>query len=108
MLKQRPGTLTAQDRAAFETLGLTPEATVLEVDDAWRNLRSLLHPDREGGDAHKFDLARKAHAAARFYALEPKPCGKCVAGKVEIETTKGFGGSIMKVNCPDCKGSGYR
>lgn len=72
------------DEKAFEILGIPSTSSVGEVDAKWRELRSSLHPDRPGGDADKFDQARKAYQSARFYALEPKMCPDCNgAGKVE-------------------------
>jgi len=46
-----------------EILGVPKNARRLEIDAAWKRLRSQLHPDR-GGDAAAFDEAAKAYEAA--------------------------------------------
>src|SRR3546814_10489787 len=77
MIARRPGHLSDADRAAFKVLGLEDDPDsydVQAIDGRWRELRTQLHPDKPTGDAAKFDEARKAYNAARFYALEPKPC----------------------------------
>lgn len=99
------------DREAFKVLGLENDPDsydVLELDQRWRTLRSELHPDKPAGDQVKFDQARKAYEAARFYALEPKPCRECSGvGKVERTSANAFC-APMKVNCVTCRGSGVR
>lgn len=113
MFSQRKGILKDVDRAAFKVLGLDEDPDsydVQVVDSRWRELRSQLHPDRSGGDAAKFDAAKKAYDAARFYALEPKPCPACKgAGKVEAPSQRGgFGSAPLTINCGTCRGSGRR
>lgn len=111
MVSQRNGVLKDVDRAAFQVLGLDADPDtydVQDVDSRWRELRSQLHPDRPGGDAAKFDTTRKAYEAARFYALEPKPCPTCKGnGKIDGPAPRGFGPPI-RVNCSACRGSGQR
>lgn len=109
-LRQRTN---SADREAFKVLGLDGDPDdydVQKVDARWRELRTQLHPDRPTGDAVKFDEARKAHAAARFYALEPKACRDCDGtGKVE-KTNPGRNPlqAPIKINCGTCRGSGLR
>lgn len=99
------------DRDAFQVLGLLEDPDsydVQAVDSRWRDLRSQLHPDRPGGDAAKFDQARKAYDAARHYVLQPKPCPDCGGtGKREVvRANDGFGVGTMTLNCKTCKGRG--
>lgn len=111
MIRRRPGYLSDAERAAFQTLGLraAPDTyDVLAVDTRWRQLRTELHPDKPGGDAAKFDEARKAHAAARFYALQPKPCSTCGGNKKVERASRNPLLPPMLVNCPACRGSGER
>lgn len=114
MIARRPGRLTDADRAAFQVLGLTDEPDTYDVqavDARWRQLRTELHPDKPTGDAVKFDLARKAYQAARFYALEPKPCPDCQgSGKREAPSQRSatFGANPLMFACDTCRGSGQR
>ena len=112
MKLRRPGHLTEADRAAFQVLGLMEDADgydVLAVDTRWRQLRAELHPDKPGGDAAKFDQARKAYDAARFYALQPKPCVACGGkGKQPAPSRRGGFKAPLELNCTTCKGSGLR
>src|SRR3546814_8082324 len=111
MIARRPGHLSDADRAAFKVLGLEDDPDsydVQAIDGRWRELRTQLHPDKPTGDAAKFDEARKAYNAARFYALEPKPCNECKgSGKVE-KTQRNPQLAPMRVNCGTCRGSGQR
>lgn len=111
MIKRRAGVLNDKDRAAFVTLGLVDDPDsydVQAIDSQWRTLRSELHPDKPTGDQDKFDTARKAYDAARFYALEPKPCADCDGkGKVEKPSRNPIL-PPMTVNCATCRGSGQR
>lgn len=105
--KFRP--ITQFGRDAFEHLGLSIDATVEQVDERWRTLRSAVHPDRPGGDAQKFHLARVAYNEARFWSLEPKPCAECGgSGKRPPERYAGIGTreDSLRLNCRACKGSG--
>lgn len=112
MSSTRKGSLTRNDREAFKSIGLFEEPdtyTVLDVDARWRILRSQLHPDKPGGVASQFDAARKAYDAARFYALEPKPCGDCDGhGKVQAPSQRGSFTATLMINCSTCKGSGRK
>lgn len=100
-----------RDREAFKVIGLDGEPDdydVQDVDAAWRTLRTQLHPDKPGGDAAKFDEARKAHAAARFYSLQPKPCQTCKgSGKREVPSNRSFGAPLL-MRCDTCGGGGQR
>lgn len=45
----------------YETLGLTPSATLDEIKAARRSLTQRWHPDKEGGDAEKFKAIKEAY-----------------------------------------------
>lgn len=113
MIARRPGHLSDADRAAFKVLGLEDDPDsydVQAVDGRWRELRTQLHPDKPTGDAAKFDEARKAYQAARFYTLEPKLCSDC-DGKGKVEKTTVTRNPLLPplmVNCNTCRGSGQR
>jgi DnaJ-class molecular chaperone len=100
------------DRAAFKMLGFDGEPdsiTVEEVDTRWRELRSALHPDKATGDAVRFHECNLAYKAARFYALQPKPCNNCEGlGKINRNSSRGFAGAKLYINCSRCRGSGLK
>ena len=48
----------------YKTLGVTREATMTEIKEAWKKLLKMHHPDK-GGDRHKYDAVAER--------LEP-PC----------------------------------
>lgn len=111
MIARRPGHLSESDRAAFKVLGLDEDPDSYDVqviDGRWRELRTQLHPDKPTGDSAKFCEAHKAYHAARFYALEPKPCNECKgSGKVEKAARHSLLAPLL-VNCGTCRGSGLR
>lgn len=111
MIRQ-PGVLSRHDRAAFLVLGLEDEPDTYDVqavDARWRQLRTELHPDKPGGDAAKFSEAKKAYDAARFYALEPKPCPSCNGtGKQPAASQRGGFAAPLQLRCDACRGSGRR
>lgn len=85
----------------FDVLELSHDSTPADVEARWRVLRSELHPDK-GGDAAKFDEAKKAYEAALYEASQPKLCDNCGgAGKVSVQ--RGF--NQTTVVCPVCHGS---
>lgn len=88
---------------AFKILGIAPTNDVAEIDQAWRVLRSKLHPDKPSGDKDKFDQARKAYDLVWSEATKPKPCLNC-DGLGKLKQQRGF--TIMERKCPECKGSG--
>lgn len=111
MIRGRVGSLNKRDREAFKVLGLDEDPDTYEVqtiDARWRELRAQLHPDKPAGDAAKFDEARKAYQAARFYALEPKPCLDCDGKGKVLRANRNPLFAPMPVNCSTCRGSGKR
>lgn len=111
MIARRPGHLSQADRNAFKVLGLEEDPDsydVQAVDARWRELRTQLHPDKPTGDAAKFDEARKAYQAARFYTLEPKPCLDCDGKGKVLRANRNPLLAPMPVNCSTCRGSGIR
>lgn len=45
----------------YKVLGISKDATLKEIKQAYRNLVLHLHPDKKAGDAEKFDEATKAY-----------------------------------------------
>jgi hypothetical protein len=45
----------------YDVLGVSPDASMQEVKDAYRALTSIYHPDREGGDTEKMAEINKAY-----------------------------------------------
>jgi hypothetical protein len=58
-----PRRLSARDRRALETLGLSFEATLAEVKTRFRQLVRRYHPDSNGGDRRFEDRLREATEA---------------------------------------------
>jgi curved DNA-binding protein CbpA len=56
----------------YETLGLTPQASHVEIKAAWRKLAQKYHPDREGGDIEKFKEIEAAYAILSNVAKKRK------------------------------------
>lgn len=57
--------MSAQHNSAFEALGLKPGARRAEVDEAYRRLIKLHHPDRTGGDASRAAEINRAYSLLR-------------------------------------------
>lgn len=82
---------------AFQILGIPPNSTVEQVNDAFRKKRRLAHPDK-GGSSDEFLELMKAYRDALMY-LSPKVCPECEGtGKIRVRT----GATIEKQNCPRC------
>ena len=68
------------DDSAYAALGLRPGATRAHVDDAYRRLIKVHHPDRNGGDGRRaaeinraYTLLRRDLPAAPVYRSVPMP-----------------------------------
>lgn len=79
------------------------EPTLAQVNQAWRDARSRLHPDREGGDADKFDRARKAYDLLHRHVTRPRVCPDCL-GEGKTSHARGF--TVLKLPCSRCRGTG--
>ena len=68
---------------AFAELGLTPDATELEVKAAWRRLVSQWHPDRNGSAAAvtKMQRINRAIEAIRRAGFTPRPSASAAGAK---------------------------
>lgn len=86
----------------FSALGLSPEATVDEIKEAWRGLASIHHPDR-GGDAAEFDRLRQAYKEALALVEEPQPCPTC-RGRSKMRVQHGW--TYVDMPCEVCNGEG--
>lgn len=60
---ERAITLTGQDRAAFEVLGLDGRKTSIEIKSSYKALVKLHHPDANGGDKGSEDRLRNIISA---------------------------------------------
>ena len=59
--------------SAYEALGLKPGASRAEVDEAYRRLIKLHHPDREGGDPDRAADVNRAYSFLRQQRLAVGP-----------------------------------
>ncbi len=84
---------------AFKILGLTNQATVVEIKARWRELCQVHHPDRETGDAHRFHEITQAYRLATQEA-EARPCVECL-GAGFVTRTRGF--ETVRLACPRCQ-----
>ena len=85
----------------FQLLGLTSEASLGDVQRAWRRAAMKHHPDR-GGDPEKFQEVSVAYQAC-LQAVATRVCGSCHgSGKKTIQ--QGF--YSHKTRCQSCKGTG--
>ena len=55
----------AGDAAAYAALGLDPDADSAEIEQAYRRLIKLHHPDRDGGDASRAADINRAYRELR-------------------------------------------
>lgn len=103
----------------YETLGVPPAASDAEIKIKFRELASLLHPDKAGrylDDAHDLMAAVNlayaclCDAAARkrydmINKIETQECERC-DGRGKIGKTKGFSAKKVYSECLTCGGSG--
>jgi DnaJ-class molecular chaperone len=94
-------------RNPFEVLGVSTEATVEEVKEAYRFLCKELHPDTHPGEDHTMQLlmVQDAYKKALIIAAQPKMCPMCRGAK-RVEIKKGF--SVLRMVCGACGGTGER
>ncbi len=96
-----------QSTSDNELLGLPPLPTPQQVKDAWKLLRTKLHPDH-GGSQDEFDQAKQVYERTYKRALvnfngRADACRECLGtGKKKI--VRGF--YELKVPCNICKGTG--
>lgn len=91
---------------AAEVFGISldeTEPTMGELDARWRELRSALHPDREGGDADKFAEAKQAYDVLHKHLNRPRICNHC-NGHGTTLWQKGF--TTLHRKCTHCDGTG--
>ena len=78
----------------YTTLGIAPTASEEEIRVAYKRLAMKFHPDREGGDAERFDAVKKA-----YEGLKNRVCPVC-EGRGHIRERNGAFSKV--VNCPRC------
>ena len=86
-----------------EVLGITTEASVHEVKQAYRTLAVTMHPDA-GGDVALFTALNDAYQEVLAYAMNA-PCPSCIDGYVS-HVSASF--KVSKVPCTVCMGTGRR
>lgn len=64
--------MTARE-SAYATLGLRPGADRVRIDEAYRRLIKLYHPDRTGGDGKRAAEINRAYRELRDLRPEPQP-----------------------------------
>lgn len=60
-------------RSAYEALGLRPGADRAQIDEAYRRLIKVYHPDRTGGDGDRAAEINRAYFELRNRPPEPQP-----------------------------------
>ena len=81
-------------KSYYEILGVAKEASAEAIKKAYRKQAMKYHPDREGGDAEKFDAVKKA-----YEGLQDKVCPVC-EGRGQVRERSGAFTKL--VNCPRC------
>jgi hypothetical protein len=76
------------DESAYAVLGLEPGADAATIDQAYRRLIKLHHPDREGGD--------------------PERAKEIIHAYREIRASRGFKNPLVLVEEPERRGGGAR
>ena len=69
--------------AAYATLGLSPGAPLAEVDEAYRRLIKLYHPDRTGGDGSRAAEINRAYTLIRRQSPQRPPARRSVPVPVQ-------------------------
>ena len=88
----------------FESLGLPDDASVRQVQAAYRLKAGRVHPDR-GGTAEAFEALRSAYERA-LHIAQNAPCDTC-RGTGKVGTGES---SFVKtlLRCQTCGGTGKR
>ena len=85
-------------------LGLTQDARVADVKNAYRTRAAAAHPDR-GGSVEQFDTLNAAYNEALAWA-QRVPCTQCNgAGRTRII---GMDLKVSEYTCGVCSGKGLR
>lgn len=53
------------NESLYDTLGVSNDATIEEIKEAYRNLAKIHHPDKEGGSHEKMEKLNKAYAVLK-------------------------------------------
>lgn len=86
----------------YQALNLPDDPTASQLEAAWRQARSGLHPDK-GGDAALFAAMATCYKQALERLRRPRPCPVCDGAGA---TQQWYGWSQLSRTCPDCGGSG--
>ncbi len=85
--------------SCFAALGLTDDATLIEVRQAYHDKARLLHPDAGiEVDCGAFAQLRENYAAC-IHAIETRKCPTC---KGTRKVTHTVGWSSVESRCPSC------
>lgn len=87
---------------SFEALGLTRDATLSELKEAYHWRAKTMHPD-VGGCPAEFSNLVKHYSRAMEHAKTPRQCPDC-KGKGKISKSSGF--NTVSKKCKTCKGKG--
>jgi len=91
--------------AALAIWRLDDDTTPEQLKAAWRELRTVLHPDRPSGDAGAFAAAERQHKLIKAWVERERPCKLCNgSGKIATPSRGGFHNLLMP--CLLCGGVG--
>jgi DnaJ-class molecular chaperone len=96
------------ETSPFELLGLERSTTTrATIVTAYRERAALYHPDRETGNAAKFDAVRKARDECIELIDQPIKKMACMQCKGTGRWHKSHGWGLIEMMCDKCAGSGY-
>jgi hypothetical protein len=81
-------------------LGVSAEATVAQVHDAYRGLARRAHPDHNGGRRDAWDRLQEAYQRVLEEARRPRRCHACDGTRQRAVMRRG---RLVTILCTQCK-----